>query len=247
MAQRSSSKLTKAPIRRPQQNRDEETPAQITARESLEAAGENGAPGDPSHLMPGSSGSYEQSIGEPRDDKGNIDDLSPERMAESGYPDPETTPEESQISTRNEGTATEQVEKRVDHAHRMLDEKLDSIRTQNETAIRVRSDEEGFSDFAELPNAPKGKDVLILGPDEPLRVSGEEDGGQIILDKTIYRAVRPFRTKRWSFTLVHPKGAAIPSSQIRKVQEPVPVPEETGTPETKDVKPSDETKNDENK
>lgn len=207
-------KLTKS---RPQQRRSQ--PEQEVVDTSALSVGENAAPDNPEHLMPGSSGSFQHSVEDKETEA--TDDLTPDEMERAGYPDPEQTPLEGMASTREAGPMMSQVANLVANAHKMLDDKLDSIGQQHAERERLAEESEANNvDYQNLSNAPKGDDVLVLGPDEPLRVSGENDGTTITLDKNVYRARQPFRTKRWTFTLVYPKGMQIPASQIAKVQQP---------------------------
>jgi len=229
MAQRSTSKLQKTSqrLRDPQQVQDD-----TDVEESN--VGENAAPDNPSHLMPSVQAN---GGGASTDDPKERDlgpDLSPTELADLGYPNPETTPDEGMKSTRQgDETSVEAARRNVSLAHKVLDDKLDSISAEHEnrkTLLEMSVAEE--VDYANLPNAPKG-DVLILGPDEPLRVSGDEQGGVIVLDKPVYRARRPFRSLRWTFTLEYSAGSHLPVSKVRSVPKPINKPEESGTEETK--------------
>lgn len=193
--------------------------------------GENAAPDNPSHLMPGGIGQT-YTTNEPTDQPA-VDDLDPEELAARGYPNPEETPQESMSSTRETGTYMEQVGSRVQGAHEALTDKLDTIgvESKNAEAIKQSMEADEVSDYGALPGAPK--DGIVLGPDEPLRVDGEHNGNYVVLKKAVYRAQRRFRTKRWSFSLLFHAGQQIPVSQLRAVEQPAGT-EPSSTEETKD-------------
>lgn len=107
----------------------------------------------------------------------------------------------------------------IGQTHKALDEKLHEIQNTAQVQHDMTQDEEEISDFGALPNAPKGE-VIVLGPDEPLRVSGEVQGNVIVLDKAVYRAKRPFRSLRWTFQLMYPAGHTVPTHVARRMEEP---------------------------
>jgi hypothetical protein len=62
-------------------------------------------------------------------------------------------------------------------------------------------------------------DGLILGPNEPLRIEGEDMGNVVIVKQDIYRQVFPRRSTRPSYVLVYPRGAQVLKSTL------VPIPD----------------------
>jgi hypothetical protein len=62
-------------------------------------------------------------------------------------------------------------------------------------------------------------DGLILGPNEPLRIEGEDMGNVVIVKRDIYRQVFPRRSTRPSYVLVYPRGAQVLKSTL------VPIPD----------------------
>jgi hypothetical protein len=201
-------------------NRNQQPPrstAQQQASDALLAMGENGAPGTPDHLMPSPQASGVVGTVEEKDQP-EVDDLTDAEKAEHGYPNPDETDEQSMSSTRKSGSVVNQTATKVETGHIALDHKLDEISAATETAKLITEDEP--SDYAKLPGAPKGA-VLVLGPEDPLKVSGEQQGGVIVLDKAVWRAHRPFRSQRWAFRLEYPLGHHLPMSVVQQV--PVPV------------------------
>ena len=57
-------------------------------------------------------------------------------------------------------------------------------------------------------------DGLILGPNEPLRVEGDDNGVSIVVRRDIYREVYPLRAKRPSYVLMYAKGTEILKSRL---------------------------------
>jgi len=227
MAQRPT-KLQKASPKR----REDEKKSDWEEGGQYASVGENAAPDTPEHVMPSPQANGGGFVSdESNKDYTPEDKLTPTELAGSGYPNPEETPAEGVNSMREGETGVEHAQRQIELAHDMFEVKLHSIQDNAATRERMLADGEDV-DYANLPNAPKGSNVLVLGPDEPLRVSGHENGGVIVLDKTVYRAHRPFRSLRWTFTLEYPFGAEVPVSKVRTV--PVPEGKEpSSTEETK--------------
>lgn len=238
MAQRSTGRLQKTTPPTRKRPETAEVPTGFEEGGSLASVGENAAPDTEDHLMPSPQANGGGIVS---DDPQDVEPEQPSEteLAEQGYPNPEETPDEGMSSTRQEETGMQHAERKMERAHAMMDDKLHSI-GENYAAQEALLAEGDDVDFANLPNAPKGDNVMVLGPDEPLRVSGEENGGVIVLDKAVYRAHRPFRSLRWAFTLEFPIGAEVPVSRVRTV----PVPEGTEPSSTEETKlqKNDETK-----
>lgn len=148
---------------------------------------------------------------------------------EDGTENPE--PDTAEDTTKDNEDATVD-EGGTGHLVNEDDENLDSITT--DTGVVAKADEnvvEEQLDYAMLPGAPRGE-TIVLGPGEPLRVSGNVEGNMIRLDKAVYRAHQPFRSLRWTFVLVYANGSLIPVSATRQIQEPQGA-EPSGTSETK--------------
>lgn len=229
------------PAKRPSVNRLQKnpTPSPKPREEPTEyekngavSMGENGAPGEPSHLMPSPQANGGNLSHQEEKDLPAVDDLSEEELHDRGYPNPDQTQDSDLKSMRTNEDMVAQVQGRIEKSHKMLEEKLDSIQEQARQEEELATQHDDDVDYPNLPNAPKG-DVLVLGPNEPLRVSGDVQGNVILLDKAVYRAHRPFRSLRWAFTLVHQKGTVVPVSAVRgSVPQPTPT-EPQGTDETK--------------
>ncbi len=222
-----------------------------TFEERFGTMGENAAPDNPLHLMPGATANGGNYITNDRKDDGPmVDDLEADEKAARGYPDPEITPKESMSSTRDNGSYMEQVEGRLSNAHDALTDKLDSIseKKQQEELVAAASTKNADDvDWSALPGAPK--DGIIIGPDQPLKVTGTQHGNTVVVDQNVYRAVQRFRTKRWSFNLLHYKGQQVPVQSLVKVNDPtenkdeIPLvketkeqtPENTGATQTSDT------------
>lgn len=63
-------------------------------------------------------------------------------------------------------------------------------------------------------------DGLILGPNEPIRVEGDDMGTFVVVKQDTYRETYPLRSKRPSYVLVYTKGTQILKSRL------VPLPKE---------------------
>lgn len=113
--------------------------------------------------------------------------------------------------------AVTQIQAEVDAAKDALDQKLHEKEDEAKTIAETTKDPDQIDDYAALPSAPK--DGIVLGPDEPLRVEGEEHDNFIHLTKPVYRAFRPFRTKRWQFRLEYSAHQIIPLSVVKRSQE----------------------------
>jgi hypothetical protein len=61
---------------------------------------------------------------------------------------------------------------------------------------------------------PKG---LILGPDDPIRLTGKDTGTEVIVDQDIFRRVHPRNTKRPTYVLLYPKGMKVAKSTLTRV------------------------------
>jgi hypothetical protein len=61
---------------------------------------------------------------------------------------------------------------------------------------------------------PKG---LILGPDDPVRLTGKDTGTEVIVDQDIFRRVYPRNTKRPTYILLYPKGMKVAKSTLTRV------------------------------
>lgn len=62
------------------------------------------------------------------------------------------------------------------------------------------------------------KDAVILGPNDPIKVTGELVGGNsVIVDKMVVRAVTIPRTRGYKFILIHNKGARVSVNRVNAV------------------------------
>lgn len=57
-------------------------------------------------------------------------------------------------------------------------------------------------------------DGLILEPNDPLRIEGDDMGNVVIVKRDIYRKVFPRRSTRPSYVLVYPRGAQVLKSTL---------------------------------
>lgn len=139
--------------------------------------------------------------------------------------DEDTEPEDD--NNTEEGEQDESEPEQVDGAHQLSPSKVDETKYDDPPApldrtanpmVNQDADHEP-TDFGSLPGAPQGN-VLVLGPDEPLRVDGEPspDGTFVRLNKAVYRAKLPMGSKRWTFLLEYPAHAQIPMSIVQPVQ-----------------------------
>ena len=61
---------------------------------------------------------------------------------------------------------------------------------------------------------PKG---LILGPNDPIRLTGKDTGVEVIIDQDIFRRVYPRNTKRPTYILLYPKGMKVAKTTLQRV------------------------------
>ena len=69
-------------------------------------------------------------------------------------------------------------------------------------------------DYRVREGEPKG---LILGPNDPVRLTGKDTGTEVIVDQDIYRRVHPRNTKRPTYVLLYPKGMKVAKSTLTRV------------------------------
>jgi hypothetical protein len=62
-------------------------------------------------------------------------------------------------------------------------------------------------------------DGLILEPNEPLRIEGDDMGNIVIVKRDIYRKTFPRRASRPSYVLVYPRGARVLKSTLVPITE----------------------------
>lgn len=55
---------------------------------------------------------------------------------------------------------------------------------------------------------------LILGPDDPIRLEGEDTGTEVIVSRDVYRKVYPRNTKRPTYILLYPRGTRVVKSTL---------------------------------
>jgi hypothetical protein len=84
---------------------------------------------------------------------------------------------------------------------------------QPETIEEVQDIERPWLEDSKCPKS----DCHILGPDEPIKVTGVMTGGTVTLDKSVFRAFQIPRAKGWYFKLVHAKGARVGINMVNHV------------------------------
>lgn len=65
--------------------------------------------------------------------------------------------------------------------------------------------------YASREPAPKG---IILGPDDPVRIEGDDLGQEVLITQDVYRMVFPGSSKRPSYVLLYPRGAKVLKSTL---------------------------------
>ena len=62
--------------------------------------------------------------------------------------------------------------------------------------------------------APKG---IILGPDDPVKIEGDDLGQEVLVTQDVYRITWPGGTKRPSYILLYPRGTKVLKSTLAKL------------------------------
>lgn len=62
--------------------------------------------------------------------------------------------------------------------------------------------------------APKG---IILGPNDPVKIEGEDLGQEVLVTQDVYRMTWPGGTRRPSYILLYPRGARVLKSTLAKL------------------------------
>lgn len=62
--------------------------------------------------------------------------------------------------------------------------------------------------------APKG---IILGPNDPVKIEGDDLGQEVLVTQDVYRLTWPGGTKRPSYILLYPRGAKVLKSTLAKL------------------------------
>jgi hypothetical protein len=68
--------------------------------------------------------------------------------------------------------------------------------------------------YVQREGEPNG---LILGPDDPVILEGEDTGTEVVISRDIFRRVYPRNTRRPTYILLYPKGARIAKSTLQRV------------------------------
>jgi hypothetical protein len=58
---------------------------------------------------------------------------------------------------------------------------------------------------------------LILGPNDPIVLEGEDTGSEVIIKRDVFRKVYPRGTKRPSYILLYPAGMRVAKSTLQRV------------------------------
>lgn len=106
----------------------------------------------------------------------------------------------------------------------VVEEVIASKPETKEPKPRTVKSEVGVVETKEQPQPVQHRegvpDGIILGPKEPIRIEGDDNGTSIIVKTDIYRETYPPRAKRPSYVLVYAKGTEILKSRL------VPLPKE---------------------
>jgi len=60
-------------------------------------------------------------------------------------------------------------------------------------------------------------DAIVVGPGEPIRVTGVITGQMVRVDKQVVRAFQRPRTSGWYFTLIYSRGTQVPFTRVQSV------------------------------
>ena len=62
--------------------------------------------------------------------------------------------------------------------------------------------------------APKG---IVLGPDDPVKIEGDDMGQEVLVTQDVYRITWPVGTKRPSYILLYSRGKKVLKSTLAKL------------------------------
>lgn len=68
--------------------------------------------------------------------------------------------------------------------------------------------------YASREPAPKG---IILGPNDPVKIEGDDLGHEVLITQDVYRMVFPGSSKRPSYILLYPRGTKVLKSTLARL------------------------------
>ena len=88
-----------------------------------------------------------------------------------------------------------------------------AVKTQDVGVVETKEQPKPVvqEDYLSREPAPKG---VILGPNDPVKIEGDDLGQEVLVTQDVYRMVFPGSSKRPSYILLYPRGARVLKSTL---------------------------------